>query len=212
MFLVLHLFVSASILRGEGAFRSVVGSWQRSPAIGLLVTIGILVPLAFHAGYGLVLAIRERKSPSVFPERWWAVTQRATGAIAFVFVLLHLWDTTLSRFSSGAMPVAFQSILEARLSTTTWGVPWIAMAYMIGIAATCFHFAAGLWSFTVVWGLSPSSRAKRRVAFTSGAVGIVLFGMGALTVVKLATGAHIVEIPEPMPDGSERPACTSAPP
>jgi succinate dehydrogenase / fumarate reductase cytochrome b subunit len=206
VFLVLHTLTCASLLRSDAAFQSTL---LRVPMF--LELFGIVLPLVYHGGYGVMIAWRERKDRSRFPTLRIATLQRVTGAIALVFVLLHVWSTSVQKWFYGASPASFYTMLEARLSSTAWSIPWTAVAYMIGIAATCFHFSAGVWSFTIAWNLSRSDRAKKRVAWTSGAVGSVLFLIGAFAVVQLATGTRIIEGPEPLPDGPDRPAC-SAPP
>lgn len=211
VFFAVHLLACASLLRGEASFRAITESMQRIPAVAVLEVVFIVLPLVWHAGYGVMIAVRERQTRSVYPTRSIATMQRITGAVALLFILIHLRATSFEKWVHGAAPSSFQTMLEAHLSSTAAGVPWIAIAYMIGIASACFHFSAGLWSFSVAWNLSETARARRRVAWTSGAVGVLLFGVGAATVVQLATGTRILESPDPLPDGPDRPACGAPP-
>lgn len=205
VFLVLHLFLVVSLLRGDAAFRSAVRATQGTPFLVELVLI--VIPLAYHAIYGIAIAWQDRKSPSVFPTQSMAMLQRVTGVVAALFLALHIADTSYQKWFHGAAPITFGTMLEARLATTTGSIPWIALAYMIGIACTCFHFSAGVWSFSVSWKVARTDRARRRLLWTSAFAGVVLFGMAALPVVELATGTRIVDAPDPLPDGPDRPAC-----
>ena len=39
---------------------------------------------------------------------------------------------------------------------------WHAPAYLIGITAAVFHFANGIWTFAITWGIAISREAQRR--------------------------------------------------
>ena len=57
-FLVEHLLTNASVLGGAASFDRVVGSMQRWTYLGVFEVVFILLPLAYHAGYGLLLLRR----------------------------------------------------------------------------------------------------------------------------------------------------------
>jgi succinate dehydrogenase / fumarate reductase cytochrome b subunit len=72
-----------------------------------------------------------------------------------------------------------------------FGVPLIAVGYLAGIAAICYHLANGLVNFCFSWGITTSKRASRRVAGLAGLLAIVLFAMGANLVLYFATGSRL---------------------
>jgi len=207
VFLLLHVLVNASALGSEQRFTASARAFQAIPAITILEVLFVIAPLAFHAIYGVKLA-RDGSLRSPYPPIWrkWL---HGTGYGAFAFVLLHLWQTSARKWFYGESPLAFHTTLEASLSSTVWGIPLVAIVYLAGIGCTCLHFAAGLWGFSVTWNLSRSDRAKRRGAWTAGAVGALLFLLGALSVVRYATGSNILTATEPLPDGPPRPACSA---
>src|SRR5262249_32089397 len=92
---------------------------------------------------------------------------------------------------------------------TWYGFPLRAVLYLLGIAATAFHFAASLWTFITTWGLVGSARAVRASAWACGALGVLLFFAGANTIVFFATGTRLVgRAPSPSLDGvSPHPPC-----
>lgn len=207
-FLVLHVLVNASSLAGEQRFLASTRGLQVGGMAAELVLV--VLPLLFHAGYGFVLA-RRPASRSPYPEPW-RKALRMTGYVAFAFVLAHVWQTSMQKWTHGLSPSAFHSTMEEGLSSTQWGVPWNAILYIVGIGCACVHFAIGVWGVSVTWNLSRSDRAKRRVAWTAGAVGALLFLLGATTVVRYATGTNVLTGVESMPDGPPRPACAGSGP
>ena len=72
------------------------------------------------------------------------------------------------------------------------GIPAVAVGYLVGIGATCYHFANGLTNFCFSWGITTTRRASRRVAGCAGLVAIALFALGASSVIYFATGSRLV--------------------
>lgn len=202
-FLGLHVLANATALDSDRAFLRIVRS-----DVMVLELLLVVLPLLFHACYGVVLA-RKSPQPSPYPTPRLRRIVHVTGLVTFVFVLVHFWQLTLQKWTHAISPLAMHTVLENRLSSTTFGVPWLAIFYLIGIACTCLHLAIGMWGFSVTWNLSRSKKAKRRVAWTSGAVGIVLFLIATTTLVHYATGTNFTSV-EPMPDGPPRPACSAS--
>jgi hypothetical protein len=54
----------------------------------------------------------------------------------------------------------------------------VAILYVVGILSTVFHFANGLWTLGITWGLWTSPAAMRRASWISIAVGVLLGGAG----------------------------------
>jgi hypothetical protein len=85
---------------------------------------------------------------------------------------------------------AFYPTLESHLSSTYNGFPVLAVVYLVGIAASVFHFANGLFTFSFSWGLCLTRRSQRLFATAFALVGAVVFVMGAQTALYFATGAQ----------------------
>ena len=150
----------------------------------------MLLPLAFHAAYGIKLSLSQRPEPAPYPATW-VLLQRTTGFLALLFIAFHLYDLR-GRVLLGYMTEAdvFPALAAKLSSTNSWGIPLAAVAYLAGIAATVFHFVTGLFAFAVSWGYAESQRAIRVARITCGSVGVVLFLIGASTVVYYATGSR----------------------
>jgi succinate dehydrogenase / fumarate reductase cytochrome b subunit len=209
IFLCEHLWTSARVLGGAAPFERSVAALQGIPLLPVVEVVSILLPLAFHALYGIVLFRQSHPSEEHYshtrtPLYW---LQRVTGAIVLVFVVVHLWEFRGHGLLHGMPPGRLFDTMVEHLSTTRWGVPWIALGYVLGLAATTFHFGIGLWGFTITWGLARSRQTQ--VKWASAALGTLLFVAGMMTVVCLATGSRFGFSEEPIvhPDPA---ACSSA--
>lgn len=194
VFLVEHLWTNAAALAGQGSFDRAVARIQSIPFLPLVEVFGILLPLAFHALYGLVIAREARVNAPAYPygRNWLYVLQRISGVVILAFVLGHLWELRVQKWLFGMGSAAFYGKLEQHLSWTWAGVPWIALGYLVGIAASVFHLANGLVGFCVTWGITTSRAAQRRAGAAFGALGVVLFLLAWGTVFSLATGTRLL--------------------
>ena len=195
LFLVGHLVTNASVVAGETAYRRVVVAAAGSPVI-VAVQLLVLVALGVHAGYGLVLLKRpgsDAAAERYGDRRLWAA-QRALATIVLVFLAVHLGEVAIPRLTAGLSPNAYYTVLAAHLSWTWAGVPWLAVFYLVGLAATATHFANGL--FAAAGGRAETGKRVRR---TTIALGIVLFLLGAAAVVSFATGTRLLPGPTEEP-------------
>lgn len=195
-FLVEHLLTNAAALGGQASYERVVGSMERWSVLPVLEIVFVAVPLAFHAGYGLWLVLRASRSnaEASHAERYggrqsWLL-QRVSGVLVLLFLAVHLWETRAQRLFFGLSPESLHTTLSAHLSSTWASVPWFALLYLLGIGATSFHFANGLVAATAGANLAEHRRRRYRMASLVG--GLLLFLLGAATVVGLATGTRLL--------------------
>ena len=74
---------------------------------------------------------------------------------------------------------------------------WIEAIYLIGVLASVYHLANGIWTMGITWGVWTSPRARRSANYLAAAVGILL------TVVGIGTFAGMITLkPETRPAGS----------
>jgi succinate dehydrogenase/fumarate reductase cytochrome b subunit (b558 family) len=214
VFLVEHVLTNASALAGAEAYDRWVGAIQRLRVLPFIEVVFILLPLAYHAGYGLLLVKRGNATTDAKRDVLYTL-QRASAIVVLLFVLAHLWELRVQKWLFGLSADTFYTKLAEHLSWTAWGVPWIAFGYLIGIAASTFHFANGLVRAATTWNVSPARISQRRVVIASGALGIVLFIVGAATVIGLSTGSRLLsdgDEGKTGPCGSQVPSATVTPP
>jgi succinate dehydrogenase / fumarate reductase cytochrome b subunit len=195
VFMLLLLAAHAKALEGPEAHRRALELVSGSLALQLVV----LVPLAFHAGYGLWLVRGARLNAGRYPTtaNWSYTLQRVTGIVALGFIALYAFLFWLPAQRGSLTAADVYPTLQAQLSSTWAGIPWLALGLVVGVGACCFHLANGLGDFCVRWGLTRSRRGRSAAGLLFGLLGVVLFAVGLRTVVFLATGWRML--------GSEHP-------
>jgi succinate dehydrogenase hydrophobic anchor subunit len=151
-------------------------------ALGLVV---IWLPLGFHAAYGVWLATRAL--PELRDEKQYALLMRVSGALALVFLVWHTlwysWPLKRGRIE----PADVAERLAATLSSTSDGVPVVAALHLIGLGVVCAHFGWGFARFLEGWGVTRARPAR----LGAGLLSATLFGLGAATLIELATGSLV---------------------
>ena len=192
-FLVFHLWENSRALQGQEQFDEMVSGINHMPYLWAMEWGLILLPLAFHALYGVKLALES--TPNVrsytFTRNWMYTLQRVTGILAFLFIGYHLYELWGKKVAGKLAPDQFYTTLCGDMSWAMGGVPLIALVYILGIAACVFHFANGLWGFCFSWGITVSRRSQQLAATAFGVLGLLIFFLGANTAIYFATGARV---------------------
>ena len=195
----------ASAMRGQDAFVRRMQSASLWPIAEVLL---VLVPLAFHALYGVYLLASKtaRADVSPYPPPW-ALVSRIGAAVALVFIGFHYYELRGAQLFGQTSAASFETVLIAHLSSLRGEVgflpamPWNALFYLVGIGGTVTHFGCASWGFLVRRGYATTALSMRRAAVFWGALSAVLFAISAAAVVSLATGAPVFSLPrvDPMP-------------
>ncbi|MEB2312661.1 MAG: succinate dehydrogenase cytochrome b558 subunit [Sorangiineae bacterium] len=198
IYLSLHIFTNAKAMEGAQAYDEAVAGLARWPYWSVVEVVGLYLPLAFHALYGVKLTLEARPNNRRYPfsRNWMYTLQRVTGLLALGFIAYHLWHLR-AQVGLGTMERAdyFPRLCATLSSTTASGIPVAAIAYLIGVAACVFHFANGLHGFCFSWGITVSRRAARSTALVFGLFGVALFAVAASTIIYFATGSRLVLAP-----------------
>jgi succinate dehydrogenase/fumarate reductase cytochrome b subunit (b558 family) len=183
VFLAEHLWTNAHAVFGRDAFNRAVGEIQAMPMLAYVELVGIVLPLAYHAAYGLVVSAQGSVNVGRYgyARNWMYVLQRVTGVVAVAFIALHLWQYRVRKLTGALAWQDFYQQLGADLNTR-----WIFAFYVAGVSATVFHFANGLWLFGNTWGITVSPTSQRRAAWVCGAVGVALWALGVNTLLHFA--------------------------
>jgi succinate dehydrogenase / fumarate reductase cytochrome b subunit len=129
----------------------------------------VLVPLALHAGLGVV-RLRRAAADQLTGPRGLRVLQAATGVLVLAFVVYHVQQVWV--VSEG--PHADQRASYAVLWRTL-GRPLDLTIYLIGITALCFHVAHGLSRAAVTFRLARTPRAALHWRYGASAFGFALW-------------------------------------
>jgi succinate dehydrogenase / fumarate reductase cytochrome b subunit len=180
-FLIEHLLTNSLALRGPEAFNKQVQWIQEMPFLLALEVIFIFVPLAFHAIYGVAIALESKPNQNQYPymDNWRYTLQRVTAWIAVVFILAHVLHFRFAYLFGG--PVYSEAPGELKYYLLTWqgfrvvfplGV-WIAI-YAIGTLAVIYHFCNGIATFCITWGITVGDKSRKRVLAGASVVGVIL--------------------------------------
>jgi succinate dehydrogenase / fumarate reductase cytochrome b subunit len=181
IFLLEHFYTNSKAIAGAAQFNEAVKDLQAIPYILLVETFGIFIPLIYHAVYGLVITWEARPNNLAYPypRNWFYLIQRITGVILFFFILFHVLN-----FRFGMIPglnttsVAHRPDLAFEIVAREFRMIPIFIVYIIGITATVWHLANGIWLFMVDWGITIGERAQRLTGYACIGFGVVLLLVG----------------------------------
>lgn len=169
LFLAFHLTVNNAAVKGPEAFNFVVDSLRSIPYLPLVEMSILGIPFLFHGLYGLIITpnVARTNLGAYSQSRNWAYfMQRITGIIVFIFLAVHIAQF---RFNE---ELDFYTVANS-LKQPIW-----AIAYLIGIVATVYHFANGLWNFFISWGITVGKKAQKVSAAICALIGFALLGIG----------------------------------
>lgn len=191
VFLINHLLTnSTAIVSAEFFEEKVKLIHLLGPALPIVEAVLIFVPLALHIALGIYIATQAKMNTSTLKyARNYAYTfQRITGWIAVVYITYHVVHL---RFMQNMEEEPFSITLARMFSEGIWGLPgvvWMAL-YFIGGMAVIFHFANGLCTFCMRWGITVGPQSQRRMAFLATGVGAVLALMLISSIIGFARTA-----------------------
>jgi succinate dehydrogenase / fumarate reductase cytochrome b subunit len=86
-------------------------------------------------------------------------------------------DSTNAAFAASVRQIwGFSPSVDA-VSPTRFA---LTALYLLGTAAVIYHFANGLWSGALAWGLAPSPNAQQRLLWACTAFAVMVGVLGAL--------------------------------
>ena len=178
-FLVVHLLTNASVLGGAASFQARVDMIHSlGPLLVPVEILFIFLPMAFHAAVGFAIIAGGLPNVGSYPYvgnvRY--TLQRATGMIAFAFIVGHIIQLHwLGSPLGGGRFDPHHATSSAAVAVAPLGV---SLLYAIGVLSAVFHLSNGLWTLGITWGLWTSPAAMRRANAVSIAVGLLLAAAG----------------------------------
>jgi len=181
LFLLEHFYTNSKALSGAADFNNAVKDLQSIPYILFVEIGGIFIPLIYHAVYGLVITMEARPNNLnyPYPRNWFYLIQRITGVILFFFITFHVLN-----FRFGLVPglntisVAHRPDLAFDIVSREFHMVWVFLIYMVGITATVWHLANGIWLFLVDWGIAIGERAQRLTGYACIGFGVFMLLVG----------------------------------
>ena len=204
-FLCYHVFENLSALRGPAAYDEMVNHVNAllpRPFFYALELVTIVLPLAYHALYGLWIAATGRPNNGryAYAGNWGYLAQRLTGVIALLFLLVHVgtlrtWVTLLGHHLAsvtsvkpdGLDLVTYRDVAAHLGNPASLGVQSILAGdhifalYVVGTLCTLWHFTYGLKGFCWTWGIAVGRLAQRRVTQLAWLL-FALLSVGTLSI------------------------------
>lgn len=211
LFLITHLTTNSSIVwglldsskgrdghAGVETFQHEVNFIHSLPALLLIEVFGLWLPIAFHSILGIYYARTGRLNTDRYAyqgNRRYAL-QRISGYVGVLFIFYHVatlrWGWTFlipggtrwdGQFAASTMAAALQGSTEGFKAS---GLA-VSLFYMVGVSLLVFHFANGVWTAAITWGLTVSKGAQRRWGYVCAGLGVALMGMAWSAVIGFAT-------------------------
>lgn len=191
-YMVVHLLTNASVLESPATFQRNVYAIHSLPLLPVIEWGFIFLPILFHAIIG-VLIIRgslPNSSTYKYTSNVRYTLQRATGMIAFVFIVVHVfhmhgwfhfpaWQHGVADPLGGAQFKPYNAVSTAAAALSSIGYQ---IFYVVGVLASVFHLANGIWTFGITWGIWVTPAAQRWATTACLVFGLALsaVGLGAL--------------------------------
>ncbi|KJS46281.1 MAG: succinate dehydrogenase [Peptococcaceae bacterium BRH_c23] len=173
IFLMVHMFINSLATLGQGDFNRGVSLLHSIPYLWFLELVVIFIPILYHALYGIWIVYLTRNNLENYRyfRNWLFYLQRVSALITMLFVT---WHVVVLRFSEGLI----NRNMDFEFVSTALNQPLILILYLFGLLASFGHFANGLWSFLVSWGVTVGEQAQRTAAYACFAVFVILTAVG----------------------------------
>jgi succinate dehydrogenase / fumarate reductase cytochrome b subunit len=165
VFLCVHLFRNLYVTVSSRAFDRALSITQVLPHLSFAEILFLGIPFAFHAIYGLVIWYHSKGNLGKYGHfhNWMYFLQEISGAVLFVFLVLHVWGTRIAG-------VLAQTNVDFQWMTRYFANPLYLIATILGVSAASFHSANGLWGFLVSAGIFTGKRAQKVLVWICGLV------------------------------------------
>ena len=197
-YLIAHLSVNASLLSGPSVFQKYVYQIHGLEDSLLFVEWAfIFLPILFHGSIGIMIWLGGLSNTGQY--RYCSnlryTLQRVTGLIAFVFIIwhvfhLHGWFHCPWWLNHVAGPLGGYNFRPFNAASTLGAAMsnlFVQVLYAIGVLSCVYHFANGLWTMGMTWGVWTSPAAQRRASWVCGTFGVLLAIIGMAALVGAAT-------------------------
>lgn len=176
VFFFVHMYTNSTAMNGAAVFNEHVGDIHHMPYLIFLEFFGIFVPLLFHSIYGVIISGEAR--PNIgnygYGRNWFYIFQRVTGIFLFFFLLFHILNFRFGLIPGlNTTPVAGNASRAFSIVAGEFQNGVILFVYILGVLATAWHLAYGLWLFAVDWGIVIGEKAQKYALYAS--IGLAVF-------------------------------------
>ncbi len=182
-YLIVHLLVNATLAEGGRIFQIQVDKIHSLPFLMVIEWLLIYIPILYHTVYGVWITATGQ--PNVahygYAKNWFYFFQRLSAIIIAAFMIFHILGMK-GVFGTGLEFVPEKYALESVKwhFQRSWMV--LYLIYPIGVVASCYHLANGIWTAAITWGLTISAQAQRRWGYVCFGLFLLTLGCGILAL------------------------------
>ncbi len=164
----------------------------------LLIEVTLWSAIGFHSILGVYYAISGKGNTGAYKYsgNFRYALQRITGYFGIFFIFYHVatlrWGWTWlvpggTKWSHEAASSTFAAAIQGSTDGFTPVGFLVACFYFLGVSALVFHFANGLWTAAITWGITISRPAQKRWGVICAGFGAGLMLMAWMSVIGFAT-------------------------
>ncbi|MFP7493375.1 succinate dehydrogenase cytochrome b558 subunit [Terribacillus saccharophilus] len=183
IFLIQHLVINHFAAYGSGSFNTAAGFMHNLPFRFVLEWVVIYIPILYHAILGVYIVLTSKNNTRRYGyfRNLMFLLQRITGIVTLIFIAWHVYQTrVITIFTQETIDFNF---MEAILTQ-----PFFFWFYLVGVISTTFHFANGLWSFLVTWGITVTPRSQRIATYATLLVFLGVTYLGVRSLLAFSMG------------------------
>ena len=133
----------------------------------------VYIPLLFHSLLGVILVFENKVQPSyTYFSHLLYWLQRISGIGVLLFIIAHVWNAKLGPWIAGTWGTHFEHLSSGFADPETGMLT--KTVYLLGVLGAVFHFAYGLNTFCMTWGIALTPTSQKGVRSFSILVFIIL--------------------------------------
>ena len=187
LFVIFHLMANATAMFSAENYNIVINFLRSIPFVEAVEWLVLFIPIGFHAIYGIVISSTAKPNHIQYPglENFRYVLQRVTGMVALVYIIYHIVQFKTVHeldYNYIAKTLAGTQAIPGVLAIpflNPFSVYWF---YIIGIVASTFHLANGIFGFCITWGITVGPKAQKAASVFGFGLFVVLTYIGVETV------------------------------
>ncbi|MFI5173666.1 MAG: succinate dehydrogenase [Terriglobia bacterium] len=177
LFLLVHFYNGSYVFSGREAFDAHLKRLDNLPYMFPFEVVFIYLPVLFHGVLGVWLGLRAKynnlSSPYFGNLRY--TLQRMSGIGVFLFVFAHVYMTQIA-------PRIYHYASQYDHFTEGMKEPATLIVYLLGILGVTYHFANGLWTFGITWGIATGPKAQRATTWAAMVIFVITLFIGYNTI------------------------------
>ena len=181
VFYFVHIYTNSTAMNGPHVYDEHVQGIHDIPYLLFVEIFGIFIPLLYHSVYGVIISREARVNVGHYgyARNWFYFIQRISGAFLFFFLIFHILNFRFGMIPGlNTTPVAGHADLAFSIVQREFQSDIIFFVYLLGVLATAWHLAYGIFLFAVDWGIVIGEKAQKVTLYACLGLAIFLGAVG----------------------------------